>query len=79
MLNNYVVQHIGVASVLLRHGSFTIFFLLKDMSHDVHFSTRQNMEPEESLEKKSNFFLHRFSRYSTPNMALRKIILTFLC
>ena len=26
----------------------------------------------------SNFYLHRFSRYSTPNMALQKIILTFL-
>ena len=62
--------------MLLRHGSFTIFLLLNDMSHDAHFSTRQNMEPEESLEKKSNFSLHRFSRYSTPNMALRKIILT---
>ena len=58
-LNNYVVQLIGVASVLLRHGSFTIFLLLNNMSHDAHFSTRQNMEPEESLEKKSNFSLKR--------------------
>ena len=34
------------------------------------------MKPGESLEKKSNFSLHGFSRYSTPNMALQKIILT---
>ena len=63
--------------MLLRHGSFTIFLLLNDMSHDAHFSTRQNMEPEESLEKKSNFSFYGFSRYSTPNMALQEIILTF--
>ena len=75
-LNNYVVQLIGVASVLLRHGSFTIFLLLNDMSHDAHFSTRQNMKPEESLEKKSNFSLNGFFRYLTPNMALQKIIQT---
>ena len=76
MLNNYVVQHIALASVLSRRGSFTIFLLLNDSSHDAHFSTRQNMKPEECLEKKSNFSLHGFSRYSTPNMALQKIILT---
>ena len=75
-LNNYVVQLIGVTSVLSRHGSFTIFLLLNDMSHEAHFSTRQNMEPEDFLEKKSNFSLHGFSRYSTPNMALQIIILT---
>ena len=46
-LNNYVVQLIG---------SFTIFLLLNNISHDAHFSTRQNMEPEESLEKKIKFF-----------------------
>ena len=34
------------------------------------------MEPEEFLEKKSNVSLDGFSRYSTPNMALQKIILT---
>ena len=76
MLNNYVVQHIALASVLSRFGSFTIFLLLNDSSHDAHFSTRQNMKPEEFLEKKSNFSLNGFSRYSTPNMALQKIILT---
>ena len=54
-----------------------IFFLRNDSSHDAHFSTRQNMEPEDFLEKKSNCFLYGFSRYSTPNMALQKIILTF--
>ena len=75
-LNNYVVQLIGVTSVLLRRGSFTIFLLLNDSSHDAHFSTRQNMQPEDFLEKTSNFSLHGFSRYSTPNMALQKIILT---
>ena len=75
-LNNYVVQLIGLASVLSRRGSFTIFLLLNDSSHDAHFSTRQNMKPGESLEKKSNFSLHGFSRYLTSNMALQKIILT---
>ena len=75
-LNNYVVQLIGLASVTTRDGSFTIFLLIHDMSHDAHFSTRQNMEPEEFLEKISNFSLHRFFRYLTPNMALQKIILT---
>ena len=46
------------------------------MSHDAHFSTRQNMEHEEFLEKKSNFSLHGFLRYLTSNMALQKFILT---
>ena len=58
------------------------FLLLNDLSHDSYFSTRQNMEPEDFFEKKSNFSLHGFSRYSTPNMALQKIILTsffFFC
>ena len=76
MLNNYVVQHIGSASMTARFGSFAIFLLLNDLSHDTHFSTLQNVEPEEFLEKISNFFLDGFSRYSTPNMALQKIILT---
>jgi len=67
---------IGVTSVLSRHGSFTIFSLLNDRSHDSHFSTRQNIKPEEYLEKKSNFYLHGFSIYLTPNMALQNIILT---
>ena len=62
--------------MFLRHGSFTIFLLLNDMSHDAHFSTRQNMEPEDFLEKKLNFSLHGFFRYLTSNMALQKIILT---
>ena len=53
-----------------------IFFLRNYSSHDARFSTRQNMEPEDFLEKKSNFSIHGFSRYSTPNMALEKIILT---
>ena len=34
------------------------------------------MEPQVFLEKKSNFSLHGFSRYLTPNMALQTIILT---
>ena len=75
-LNNYVVQLIGVASVLSRHGSFTIFLFLNDMSHDAHFSTRQNIELGDCSEKKSNFSFHGFSRYLTSNMALQKIILT---
>ena len=75
-LNNYVVQLIGSSSVQHDFGLLRFFLLLNDSSHDAHFSTRQNMEPEEFLEKKSNFSLHGFSRYSTPNMALQKIILT---
>ena len=62
--------------MLSRHGSFTIFSLLNDMSHDAHFSTRRNIEPGDCLEKKSNFSLHGFFRYLTSNMALQKIILT---
>ena len=69
---------IGVPSVLSRLGSFTIFLLLTDSSHETHFSTLQNMEPEDFLEKKSICSLHGFSRYLTPNMALQKIILTFI-
>ena len=55
-----------------------IFFLQNYSSHDAHFPTRQNMEPEDFLEKKSNFSIHGFLRYLTPNMALQTIILTFL-
>ena len=76
-LNNYVVQLIGSSSVQHDLGLLRFFLLLNDSSHDAHFSTRQNMKPEEFLEKKSNFFLNWFSRYSTPNMTLQKIILTF--
>ena len=75
-LNNYVVQLIGSSSVQHDLGLLRFFLLLNDSSHDAHISTRQNMEPKEFLEKKSNFSLHGFSRYSTPNMALQKIILT---
>ena len=75
-LNNYVVQLIGSSSVQHDLGLLRIFLLLNDSSHDAHFSTCQNMEPGKFLEKKSNFSLHGFSRYSTPNMALQKIILT---
>ena len=69
---------IGVTSVLSRLESFTIFSLLTDSSHGTHFSTRQNMKPDDVLEKNSNFSLYGFSRYLTPNMALQKIILTFI-
>ena len=75
-LNNYVVQLITFTSVLARLGSRKIFLIPNDSSHDTHFSTPLNMEPEDFLEKKSNFSLYGFSRYSTPNMALQKIILT---
>ena len=54
-LNNYVVQLIRFTSVLARHGSRKIFLLLNNSSHDAHFSTCQNMETEDFLEKKSNF------------------------
>ena len=66
----------GSDSVLARFGSRKILLLLHDSSHGSHFSTCQNMEPEEFLEKKSNFSLRRFSIYLTPNMALQNIILT---
>ena len=56
-----------------------IFFLRNYSSHDAHFPTCQNMEPDNFLEKKSNFSIHGFLRYSTPNMALQTIILTFFC
>ena len=75
-LKNYVFELNAFTSVPARFVSGKIFLLLNDSSHDSHFSTRQNMEPEEFLEKKSNFSLHGFSRYLTPNMALQKIILT---
>ena len=75
-LKNYVFELNAFTSVPARFGSRKIFLLLNDSSHDSHFSTRQNMEPEEFLEKKSNFSLNGFSRYLTPNMALQKIILT---
>ena len=75
-LNNYVVQLIRSSSVLSRRGSFTICLLLNDSSHDAHFATRQNMQPVDFLEKTSNFSLHGFFRYTNPNMALQKIILT---
>ena len=45
--------------MLLRLGSFTIFLLLDDSSHDAHFSTRQNMKPGDFLEKKFTFFSSR--------------------
>ena len=76
MLNNYVVQHIGSASMTARFGSFAIFLLLNDSGHDPHFSACQNIETLDGIQKISNFSLYRFSRYSTPNMALQKIILT---
>ena len=75
-LKNYVFELNAFTSVPARFGSRKIFLLLNDSSHDSHFSTRQNMEPEEFLEKKLNFSLYGFSRYLTPNMALQKIILT---
>ena len=75
-LNNYVVQLIGSASVTARFGSFAIFLLLNDSSHNPHFSACQNMETQDGIQKIPNFSLYRFSRYSTPNMALQKIILT---
>ena len=75
-LNNYVVQLIGSASVTARFGSFAIFLLLNDSSHDPHFSACQNIETQNGIQKIPNFSLYRFSRYLTPNMALQKIILT---
>ena len=76
-LKNYVFELYGFASVPLRFGSRKIFLLLHDSSHDPHFSACQNIETLDRIQKISNFSLHRFSRYSTPNMALQKIILTF--
>ena len=76
MLNNYVVQHIGSASMTARFGSFAIFLLLNDSRYDPHFSACQNIETLDGIQKISNFSLRRFSRYLTPNMAFQKIILT---
>ena len=55
MLNNYVVQHIGSASMTARFGSFAIFLLLNDSSHDPHFSACQNIETLDGIQKISNF------------------------
>ena len=51
-----------------------MFLLLNHLSHDAHFSTRQNMETFQFSEK-FKFYLHSFSGYWTPNMAIQKIIL----
>ena len=77
MLKNYVFEHNDFASVSHDFGSRKIFLLLNDSSHDPHFSACQNIETLDGIQKSSNFSLHGFSRYSTPNMALQKIILTF--
>ena len=75
-LKNYVFELYGFTSIPLRFGSRKIFLLLNDSSHDPHFSACQNIETLDRIQKIPNFSLHRFSRYSTPNMALQKIILT---
>ena len=75
-LNNYVVQLIGFSSVLARLGSRKIFLLLNDLSYDLNFSACQNIETLDGTQKISKFSLHGLFRYSTPNMALQKIILT---
>ena len=75
-LKNYVFELNDSASVSHDFGSRKIFLLLNDSSHDPHFSACQNIETLDGIQKISNFSLHGFSRYSTPNMALQKIILT---
>ena len=75
-LKNYVFELYGFTSVSHDFGSRKIFLLLNDSSHDPHFSACQNIETLDQTQKISNFSLHRFSRYLTPNMALQKIILT---
>ena len=67
---------LGSTSVSHDFGSRKIFLLLNDSSHDPHFSECQNIETLDRIQKISNFSLHGFSRYLTPNMALQKIILT---
>ena len=59
MLNNYVVQHIGSASVTARFGSFAIFLLLNDSSHDPHFSACQSIETLDGIQKNFEFFFSR--------------------
>ena len=44
-----------------------IFLRLNHLSHDIHFSRRQNMETFQVPQKNSNFYLHRFSWYLTPD------------
>ena len=46
---------LGSASVAARIGVYMIFFLRNYSSQDTHFSTRQNMEHEDFLEKKQIF------------------------
>ena len=75
-LKNYVFELNGFTSVPHDFGSQKIFLLLNDSSHDPHFSACQNIETLDGIQKFSNFSLHRFSRYLTPNMALQNIILT---
>ena len=76
-LKNYVFELNGFTSVSHDFGSRKIFLLLNDSSHDPHFSACQNIKTRDRIQKISNFSLHRFSRYRTPNMALQNIILTF--
>ena len=76
-LKNYVFELNDSASVSHDFGSRKIFLLLNDSSHDSHFSACQNIETLDGIQKISNFSLHGFSRYSIPNMALQKIILTY--
>ena len=78
---NYYTYVVRCWDSWTRFGTRTIrvlndFVLLNDLSHDSHFSTRQNMETLDFLRKKYCFSLHGFFRYLTPNMALQKIILT---
>ena len=69
-LNNYVIQLILFTSVPARLGLRKIILLLNDSSHKPQFLAYQNMETLDAPQKISNFHLHRFFRYSTPNMAL---------
>ena len=75
-IKNYVFDLIDFTSVAHDLGSQKIFLLLSDTSHNPHFLACQNMETQEQTQKISNFYLYRFFRYSTPNMALQNIILT---
>ena len=57
-------------------GHERFFLFLNDSCHDPHFSACQNIETLNETQQISNFSLHGFSRYLTPNMALQIIILT---
>ena len=69
---------LGSSSVATRIRVLMIFFLRNYSSHDVHFSTRQNMEPEDFLEKKQIFLFTGFWDIRIQTWLSRKLFWLFL-